>query len=86
MSSQHTAVQPVPGDVPSPSPVRIKVVENGPLQVKGDIELLDHDGTPYPTRRTTFLCRCGRSATKPFCDGSHARTGFTAPERAGSDS
>ena len=62
--------------------MRIKVVEDGPLQVKGPVELLDHDGNAYQTRRTVFLCRCGRSATKPFCDGSHARKGFSAPERA----
>ena len=66
--------------------IRITVVDNGPLQVKGAIELVDQDGNAYETRRTVFLCRCGQSATKPFCDGSHVRTGFKAPERAGSTS
>ncbi|GGO73312.1 CDGSH iron-sulfur domain-containing protein [Nocardioides deserti] len=67
-----------------PAAVKIKIVDSGPLQVKGPIELLDHDGRPYPTngRRTLFLCRCGHSATRPFCDGSHARVGFESTERA----
>lgn len=70
---------------PVPPPVRVKVVENGPLQVKGPIELLDADGNAYDVagRRVVILCRCGRSSTKPFCDGGHARTGFSAPERTG---
>lgn len=64
--------------------VQTKVIENGPLQVKGPVELLDHDGNPYDLkgRKTIFLCRCGRSTNKPFCDGTHARTGFAAAERA----
>jgi CDGSH iron-sulfur domain-containing protein 3 len=70
---------------PAPAPpVSIKVVDSGPLQVKGPIRLLDHDGTEYdvPARRAVFLCRCGQSRAKPFCDGSHQRTGFSAEERA----
>lgn len=70
---------------PEPAPpVSIKVVDSGPLQVKGPIRLLDHDGTVYdvPARRAVFLCRCGQSRTKPLCDGSHQRTGFSAEERA----
>lgn len=65
---------------------RIRVLENGPLQVKGDFEMSDAYGTAYQTRNTVLLCRCGKSATKPFCDGAHARIGFHASERAGQDS
>jgi CDGSH-type Zn-finger protein len=51
--------------------------EDGPLIVRGDFQIQSHDGTPIPAgRKTVALCRCGRSAIKPFCDGSHARTGF----------
>jgi CDGSH-type Zn-finger protein len=66
--------------------VTIKTVDNGPLQIKGPIRLVDHDGTDYDLggRRTAFLCRCGRSRTKPFCDGTHARVDFTAEQRASS--
>lgn len=71
----------VPADEPS---VQTKVIENGPLQVKGPVELVDHDGNRYDLRgrKTIFLCRCGGSTTKPFCDGTHSRTGFAAAERA----
>ncbi|UUV30017.1 CDGSH iron-sulfur domain-containing protein [Amycolatopsis roodepoortensis] len=59
--------------------VVVKVVNNGPYQVKGPIRLVDHDGGEYePAGRTQLLCRCGHSAKKPFCDGAHVRTGFTA--------
>jgi CDGSH-type Zn-finger protein len=64
-------------------PVVIKTTEHGPLRVKGPFTLVDADGTPYTlARKTVFLCRCGASQRKPFCDGSHARTGFRAAERA----
>jgi CDGSH-type Zn-finger protein len=50
---------------------------NGPLLLRGDVELLTPDGTPIPrTRRTLALCRCGASARAPLCDGSHKAIGF----------
>ena len=53
---------------------------DGPLIVRGDFRLLDQDGAEIdPGRRTVALCRCGKSAIKPFCDGSHKRSGFSAP-------
>jgi CDGSH-type Zn-finger protein len=64
-------------------PVVIKVTEHGPLRVKGPATVIDADGTPYEiTRKTFFLCRCGASQKKTFCDGSHARVGFRGGERA----
>ena len=54
--------------------------EDGPLVVRGQFTLAAQDGEQIPAgRRTVALCRCGRSSIKPFCDGSHARTGFRAP-------
>jgi hypothetical protein len=45
---------------------------DGPLIVRGSFSLCDVDGTPIPrSGRAVALCRCGRSAVKPFCDGSH---------------
>ncbi len=62
--------------------VRIKVRENGPYLVTGPVTLVDAEGNEYSLEGETFvLCRCGQSATKPFCDGTH-RTNFSAPERA----
>ncbi len=60
----------------------IKVRENGPYRVDGDdVLLIDWNGVEYTIdRRPIALCRCGASATKPFCDGSHKSSGFT-PDR-----
>jgi CDGSH-type Zn-finger protein len=55
---------------------------DGPLIVRGDFRLLDQDGGEIdPGRETIALCRCGKSGIKPFCDGSHKRSGFSAPSR-----
>ncbi|KHK98741.1 iron-binding protein [Microbacterium mangrovi] len=52
---------------------------DGPLIVRGDVELVTADGTPIAARRRTVaLCRCGMSTIKPFCDGTHKVTGFKA--------
>ncbi|WP_198407344.1 CDGSH iron-sulfur domain-containing protein [Nocardia terpenica] len=66
------------------SAVVIKTVDNGPYQVKGPVRVVDHEKNSYDIGpgRTHLLCRCGLSAKKPFCDGSHSRNGFTAAERA----
>jgi CDGSH-type Zn-finger protein len=63
------------------SEVRIVACTDGPLLVRGPIELLDSNGDAIPrTRATVALCRCGVSAIKPFCDGTHKLIDFkTAP-------
>jgi CDGSH-type Zn-finger protein len=60
-------------------PLQIQSLRNGPLRVIGNVEICT--GTGRTVKRTTgeFLCRCGQSAYKPFCDGSHTRVGFVAP-------
>lgn len=50
---------------------------NGPLLVKGLQHLRNSKGERLETRPTLALCRCGHSANKPFCDGTHSRVGFT---------
>lgn len=72
---------------PAEPPVLIKSVDNGPYQVKGPVKVVDHENNVYELGpgRTRLLCRCGLSAKKPFCDGSHAREGFVAAERATDD-
>nr|WP_093258170.1 CDGSH iron-sulfur domain-containing protein [Thermostaphylospora chromogena] len=60
--------------------VTVTACEDGPLLVRGPFTLLAQDGSRIdPGRATVALCRCGRSATKPFCDGSHKVAGFRAP-------
>ena len=53
---------------------------DGPYIVRGNFQLTDQDGNPIDARRRTIaLCRCGRSQTRPFCDGTHKLVGFRAP-------
>lgn len=49
----------------------VTVYPDGPLIVRGDFEVRDLDGNSVDAGRTVALCRCGRSAVKPLCDGSH---------------
>jgi CDGSH-type Zn-finger protein len=57
-------------------PVSIGVVRDGPYWVRGRIPVTSADGHTYEVRNRVTLCRCGRSETKPFCDGSHTHVGF----------
>jgi CDGSH-type Zn-finger protein len=55
------------------------VRNNGPYRIEGDnIVITDESGNAFGLagRTVVSLCRCGQSANKPFCDGSHARVGF----------
>lgn len=61
------------------SDVTIKVLRNGPFRLEGEnIQLLDPEGNAYGLggRTVVSLCRCGQSANRPFCDGSHNHHGF----------
>ncbi|HYC83773.1 MAG TPA: CDGSH iron-sulfur domain-containing protein [Chryseosolibacter sp.] len=55
------------------STTKITVNSNGSLRVEGEFEIVDQNGKIYGLggRSVVSLCRCGRSANKPFCDGSH---------------
>jgi hypothetical protein len=58
-------------------PTTITPYPDGPLLVRGDVELRGPDGEPIErTRRTVALCRCGLSRIKPFCDGTHKAADF----------
>jgi CDGSH-type Zn-finger protein len=53
---------------------------DGPYLIRGAFHLVDQEGEEIPTHRKTIaLCRCGRSRTKPFCDGTHKVIRFQAP-------
>jgi len=58
---------------------KITVNHNGSLRVEGDFEIVDPTGAAFGLggRTALGLCRCGASANKPFCDGSHNRIGYT---------
>ena len=62
----------------------ITPTDNGSYRVSGAFTVTDPEGNTFTTEagRDVYLCRCGQSASKPFCDGSHKRVGFTAITRA----
>jgi len=72
----------LPGDAASAAPagggLEITPLPKGPLQVKGPLLLRDAAGRVRYAGVETWLCRCGASGTKPFCDGSHRAAGFEA--------
>jgi CDGSH-type Zn-finger protein len=78
------------------SAAKIQIAKNGPYMVSGDLPLKKQtigtnaagesvkwiEGESYPAQATYALCRCGQSAKKPFCDGTHAKVGFDGTETA----
>lgn len=58
---------------------KLNFVKDGPIKLMGEIEIVDTAGITVKIQQSTSLCRCGNSGNKPYCDGSHARTGFKAP-------
>jgi CDGSH-type Zn-finger protein len=67
--------------------VKMLFSANGSIVVGGDLselKLTDSTGQPIDIsgEKKLFLCRCGQSKTKPFCDGSHETAGFSAAEPA----
>lgn len=56
--------------------LRIDPQLNGPLRVRGNLEIVSGTGRVVARVTSATLCRCGGSATKPFCDGTHAKIGF----------
>lgn len=64
--------------------VTITVRDHGNLRVVGPITVLDGEGKAFEVEvgKPVFLCRCGGSATKPFCDGTHRANGFQGAVRA----
>jgi CDGSH-type Zn-finger protein len=67
--------------------MKITVRKNGPYRIEapsGVLELVDFDDNKYDLsgKGMFSLCRCGRSAKKPFCDGAHKIIGFQAADAA----
>ena len=62
---------------------KITALDNGPFLIAGDVLLTDGVGQPYQADGAQIaLCRCGASTTQPFCNGTHAKIGFVAAQRA----
>ncbi len=60
----------------------ITIKPNGPYRVEGGVPLEGPDGQPYELKPAYSLCRCGKSANKPYCDRSHQECGFVGTETA----
>ena len=56
--------------------VDVRPAENGPLLLRGNIRVVDGEGNVMFEGNRAALCRCGGSANKPFCDGTHKSNGF----------
>jgi len=66
-------------------PTKIIARTDGPLLIEGDlITITDQNGKVFtpPDPAKFALCRCGASAKKPFCDGTHSKNGFTCPPQS----
>lgn len=67
-----------PGAAGEGGPLTIKPIPNGPLMVEGNLAIRAGSGRVAWHGEKTWLCRCGASKKKPFCDGSHKAIGFTS--------
>jgi len=56
--------------------VKVTVLANGPLMLEGSITVIKKDGSSETKEQKNFLCRCGHSQNKPYCDGSHKTNNF----------
>ena len=59
-------------------PVNVVPLANGPLRIAGNLELVSGTGRTLNKVTETYLCRCGQSKNKPYCDGAHVAAGFVA--------
>ena len=65
-----------------PRQPQLRLYPGGPLIIRGAVELVGVDGRVLnPRRRVVALCRCGRSALLPYCDGNHKQVASFSPER-----
>lgn len=67
-----------PAEAPDTNTI-VYPIPDGPLMVRGDVNVLDGDGNAIDAGFRVTLCRCGGSSNKPFCDNTHRRNGFRAP-------
>lgn len=58
------------------SKAKITPLKNAPYKVAGSFTLVDEKGSILSEDKEVYLCRCGKSKNKPFCDGIHRKIGF----------
>ncbi len=63
---------------------KLIVKDNGSIRIEGDFEIYDQRGNRFDLggREAVSLCRCGSSATMPFCDGAHKKCEFVSQVNA----
>lgn len=66
-----------PAATPASGPLTLTLNTNGPVTAAGRLIITDEAGRVIYDGDKTWLCRCGGSANKPFCDGTHKTNGFT---------
>ncbi len=66
-------------------PKKITVTNGGPYMVEDGIPIYDHEGNPIAATGVYYMCRCGGSSNKPFCDGTHNKNNFNGQEFASKD-
>jgi len=57
-------------------PLSVTLITNGPMKISGNLEICTGTGRTVNRIQEAWLCRCGASGNKPYCDGTHKRTGF----------
>ena len=68
------------GEPPRGGKVTVTAFEGGPYEIAGPCTLVAASGRAADTSETLWLCRCGNSGNKPYCDGSHNTKGFRSVE------
>ena len=56
--------------------LKVSTIEDGPMVIEGNLTIYNGSGQQAWSGEKVFLCRCGASGNKPFCDGSHKKIGF----------
>ncbi len=65
-------------------PTKITINNNASIRIEGDIEMFDQTGNKFNLggKNIIFLCRCGQSSKKPYCDGTHKQANFKSEIKA----
>ena len=71
--------------MPESDAPKVTITDGGPYMVDESIPIYDHDGNLIQTEGVYYMCRCGGSKNKPFCDGTHNKNNFNGQEFASKD-